>query len=305
MFIYQAGDVVEYSSGNAGTDGFQSEFGFGRLYKFTVDYGVPEEMAMSFSGMMMDHHWNWVSYWNGPSYVSYDHVTYLGSSWIAGIPELPWAELLFSYPGELVLSPTLGGQGWSDTLACIAEHGMDTAGNYILTCRAIPIDFTDGVFHFFPVSSVQLSDSIPLAIYQHDFCSPSEECGVLYTEGDGLNWYRGDFFEAQDYYVRTGAVINGDTVGTVHTDDYLLTLAVLSPDKSDAFDVFPNPATDHITFDNIHPGAVISILDMRGRVIRSHVVISSSENMEVGELEPGPYLILVDGASQQCLIIAR
>ena len=305
MFPYQTGDVVEYSSGDAGTGG-TSTSGHERRYKFTVDAGEPAPEAMVFSGTMIDHRWNWEGVGGGSTY-TYGHETNYGSTWAAGIPELPWAELLFSYPGQLVRSRHSDQALWfgQDTLACIAQHGIDEQGGYTLSCQRMSWPGSSGEQgHFMSLSAEQLSSTDPVPTNGENYCNDLE-CGVLYTEGTGLNWLHGDYFERNEWYVLEGTVVNGDTVGTIYADDQIIALSIAESGIAQPALITPNPANDHITLSSATPGAVCTILNTTGQVLLTQAISSSMEPIDVSGLAPGLYLLNMAGIGPIRFVIAR
>lgn len=306
IFPYQTGDVVEYSIEVGGMDGFSSNFGHARLYKFTVESGDVVDGSMTFNGEMVDHRWNWVSYWGGPVYVTSGHQTLLGDTWSAGRPELPWADLLTSYPGQLI-----GHQNdvewWTDTLLCVAHHGIDDQGRYFIGCMALhePGQWENfGYFMHAPEEPLPSTEPVTLGPQDHCPAGPNGECGVLYTEGIGLNWLYAGYFESFEQYALTGIVLNGDTTGTIHSDEYIIGLSMPEADRS-PFVLQPNPAADRITLVNAAPGSSVRISDTHGRLVRRIRVGSASETIDVRDLVPGIYFVDVEGGVPQRLMIMR
>ena len=300
MLPYGSDDVVEYAVGNAQTDGVSSEYGDRRLYKFTVDTGAVVEGTMVFSGAMIDHRYEWTNSWLGGTTVTFGHQNILGTTWIAGRPEFPWADLLLSYPGQVIghRSELLG-----DSLICIAEHGWDPSGRYTLGCRAVQ-DPGNQIGHFMSMTTALPGE--PLTCQIRNYCSGGigAECGVVYTAGTGLNWYRGDYFEANEEYILVGSVVDGDTTGTVDPDDHLLTLNV-DPNDRPVLELFPSPASDHFTMMNAPAGAVVRMMDGMGQLVRIQLIRSNEESIDVTALAPGMYVLSGDGMRPQRMLIAR
>ncbi len=309
MFPYHTGDVVEYSTQHGGTDGFSSNYGQARLYKFTVASGSPTEVAMVFDGAMIDHRWNWTSYWNGPAHVTYGHQNSFGNTWTAGRPELPWADLLTSYPGQLI-GHWSENDMWSDSLVCIADHGIDDMGRYTIRCKDVqdPSLIGEPPGHFMTTYAEPLAPDDLRVAQVRNWCpgSPDQACGVLYTAGTGLNWLHGNYFESFEEYVLLGSVMNGDTIGTVDTDEYVITLTVHEGVTNlNLRSIAPNPASDHITFAGATGNETITIRDLEGRLVRTARMTSAQERIPVSDIAPGMYLISVDGMLPQRFMIMR
>ncbi|MEO8590723.1 MAG: T9SS type A sorting domain-containing protein [Flavobacteriales bacterium] len=266
--------------------------------------GVPGEGALIFDGAMVDHRWEWTSYWSGPVYVTYAHQTILGDTWMAGRPELPWADLLTSYPGQLI-GHRNEVEWWSDSLMCIAQHGLDAQGRYTYGCKLIT-DPLSGTGRFMSVP-FEPPTSAPVSTTVRGYCdgAPDEEFGVLYTAGIGLNWLHGNYFESFEEYVLIGSVIGGDTVGTVDTDEHIITLSVPFGEASSAIVLAPNPASDHLLLSRATPGTNCSIIDLNGRVVATHRITSANERIDVQALPTGAYVLRMDGSAPQRFMIVR
>lgn len=59
-------------------------------------------------------------------------------------------------------------------------------------------------------------------------------------------------------------------------------------------DLYPNPASDHITVRNLEVGDVLTIYDMAGQLIMSRPTFNSLQNIEIGSLSKGMYLMEVN-----------
>ncbi|MBK9274394.1 MAG: T9SS type A sorting domain-containing protein [Flavobacteriales bacterium] len=301
MFPYGSNDVVEYATGTAQTDGVSSEFGQRRLYKFTIDTGAVDDGQMVFDGTMIDHRYAWSSSWLGGTTNTYGHQDILGTTWTAGRPELPWADLLLSYPGQVIghRSELLG-----DSLICIAHHGRDGSGRYTLGCRTVQDQWNQSG-HFMAIV-VEPAPGDPLQCMIRDHCDGGavDTCGVLYTAGIGLNWSRGNYFEANEEYLLVGSVVDCDTIGTVHPDDDILTLSVGTADRP-APALFPNPAADRLMLTNAPVGRHARLLDRTGKVLLERFIRSAAESIDVRHLSVGLYLMIVEGMRPQPVVIAR
>ena len=308
FFPYVANDVLEYKVSYGGCDGVGGCDGHSKEFKFTVDAGVIADSAILLSGWMVAH-----SLWSftvgGPgTYVQevHDHMNSAGQ-WNPGFPELPWSELLFSYPGQLVKRQSFFVPQFGAPNYCIAEHRLDSAGRYVIGCRSLPSPFSmyyEGQFFYMS------NQSGPFGTYEingpEDNCYDGQpECGVTYTEGIGLVGFYGDYFERSEYYFLNGAVLGGDTIGTITPDDVLLGV---NDQEMIPHRIFPNPATDHLELTSVPPGTVCTILNATGQVLLLHTTSSPTERIDVSSLVPGFYLLRVNyrqGQRTQAFIIAR
>jgi len=306
IFPFQAGDVVEYSIKVGGMDGFSSNFGHARLYKFTIESGNVADGTMIFNGEMVDHRWTWVSYWGGPNNVTSGHQTLIGDTWSAGRPELPWADLLTSYPGQLV-GHRNDLEWWTDSMLCIAHHGIDDQGRYFIGCKSLADPAQeDLVGHFIHAPDVPWSSAAPVPFGTQDLCTsgPNEECGVLYTTGTGLNWLYAGYFESWEQYVLNGIVLNGDTTGTIHSDAYISSLLV-DESTSNASMLAPNPASERIRIANAKAGSIVRITDLNGRIALTKSIATANETIDVRALWSGAYILVLDDFAPQRFMIIR
>ena len=299
FYPYQAGDVIQYRTdyGNCWPcNGHDSQF------KITIGQVEDEDSAIAFQGWMTGytHHyyeydWNNYSHWY--SYV--DEAT----TWITDNSNLPFFDLVGSYPGQLLSSsPWQTGDVWSGLL-CIARHGIDTAGRYTMRCEPIP-----GVGHF----TLPISDpSGPLVeIYpEFEFCTEGQPpCGVEYLEGIGLIQYGGFFFETGESFVLDGTVVAGDTTGVILSDDQLLAIRDAVPTHQ--LGIFPNPASDLLMIDAIGPpGSTYRVLTGSGaQVLTGRLATGGTRPLNVSGLPPGAYLLEIVGPTaviRERFIIAR
>ncbi len=299
FYPYQAGDVIQYRTdyGNCWPcNGYDSQF------KITIAQAEDQDSAIAFEGWMTGytHHyyeygWNNYSHW----YTYVDEAT----TWVTDNSNLPFFELVGSYPGQLIdSSPWQTGDVWSGLL-CVARHGIDTAGRYTMRCEPIP-----GVGHF----TMPISDpSGPLVeIYpDFEFCSEDQPpCGVEYLEGVGLVQYGGSFFETGESFVLDGTVVAGDTTGVILSDDQLLATQDALP--TNRLRIFPDPASDRLTITS-EPGLTGTwrISHMDGRSLQAGALSPAyQDGIDISSLPPGTYLFSTSTEEQlrtQRFIIAR
>ena len=308
MFPYQTGDVVEYWEENGGYNGITGYSGDRRTYRMGITSGVPVGAAMVFSGSYVEHSWSWASSTSTPTY-TFDHLTTTGSEWIAGSPEFPWGDLQDSYPGQLVMG-RVHTSAWSDpeTAMCVARHWISDSGARMIGCQ--PLEYETGIpdqlILSFNLIDTQPNPSVPVPLMPVGFHFPAEAevCGPRYRDGIGFEYYGGCYFEWGERYEMIGAVFAGDTIGTVHSVDYIIGLSIPEASRS-PFVLQPNPAADQIALVNAAPGSSVRINDAHGRLVRWVRVVSAAEAIDVREMAPGVYLVAVDGQAPQRLIIAR
>ncbi len=225
MYPYQAGDAVEYVTRSSYFDGFSSWIGQSLQYKFTFATGIVGLGSITYSGSRINHWWSW---WNNPNN-SGGHSTTYTNSWIAGAPELPWANLAISYPGQFVpmIDPS------EVHRFCIAEHGIDSLGRYRIKTRHVPLS-DQGDYGAYVSYGSQQVDTLSLVQFGSDLCyEPSNwGCGAEYVAGVGLMWSHMPHWEGGgEFYDLVGASINGDTTGIVHSDEYIIALSIQTEGK--------------------------------------------------------------------------
>lgn len=289
FFPYQPGDQVEYKKDYGNCCPFNGE---NTCFKLTFSGAVASDTAIAFSGTKVAYTHIYTHYdFNGPVYHTYIYQN--GPDiWTAGSSELPFFDLVRSYPGQLVATRTWGSEGQ----ACVAWHGMDSLGRYQIRCTLPgPSQF----IHPQSTSTEGLVQAFP-----EEFCMDDEQnCEAVYTEGIGLVRYGVNFFETGLDYNLDGAVIAGDTLWTLSTDDQIL--AVNDGSSQRVALLYPNPASERIWLTNLTTGSRVRITDPDGRLVASHLLTTGNGPINVQNLQAGAYLLAVDGLTPQRFIIVR
>jgi len=306
VYPYQAGDIIEYSTFANEFDGTWYYNGYGSNYKFTFGDGLPGTGSITFTGMRITNTWAWTTHsFEGVEIGANNFQVSYDNTWIAGPQELPWALLATSYPGQLVRSQRDLTYG-VDTIACIAEHKIDSLGRYTFGCWFIPYElggsspFGGNLINFDP-ALLESADPVPFIIES----SGGDLGPVQYAAGVGLEWLDAGYFERYENYILTGAVINGDTIGTVHSDEYLIGLSVEEHGVTSSVIIGPNPASYFIQLSSATPNSIYSIFDLNGRVLATQKIRSTNERINVEQLQPGAYTLKVDGSLPQRFMIIR
>lgn len=312
LFPYAVGDVLEYQYGVGRCDSGFGCCGETHKYKFTVgSVGDQQDSSIVFEGSTV--RWTQFHYQNGVQ----NPTTYITSHgigtnpWTAGIPTFPWPELMFSYPGQLIQTSRLvpheetGPFACFDVplpMVCIAEHGINENGQYIIGCRNLGEGFFVHGYspQLLPNGYTEFSGPV-------DYFPGTTEpgWGVRYAAGIGFEWFRGSYFEQWEEYQLVGAVLGGDTIGTLTPDGILLSI---NEDQKTASTPYPNPANDQLTIDGISQGTdYLIILDAIGHTCRSNPVSTQDRvTVYVSDLSPGLYFLQVGSSSiPQRFIIAR
>ncbi len=309
FFPYANGDMVEYEKFYGGCDGLGGCEGRATEFKFTVDQGIPTDSSTIWSGWMTSHHiWSFQTGGpGGPNNFVHSYMNGPGE-WISGLPELPWAELLRSYPGQLIerrhfLDPEFPAPNY-----CIAQHRLDELGRYVIGCRAFPQDQNNTFGHFFHSDEQVLNENDPIQLWGpedwNDVGGPS--AGVNFTKDLGLVSFTGNYFERTEHYLMRGLLLQGDTVHGSLTDDSIILR--ITPSQTNAnISITPNPASDRISLVGLPTGVkVIQIRDLTGR---THQTIRSNGQgrveIDVSRLGSGLYLVKADDMQPHRLVISR
>lgn len=305
FFPYVAGDILEYEVWYGGCDGIGGCDGGTREFKFTVDQGDLLDSAIVFNGTMVAH---FDQYWQDSPWSTTYHIhSYQNSSdeWNAGRPELPWSELLFSYPGQLILTTHRVDPMIQLPLNCIAQHGIDAAGRYTIGCLAFELGSSEEVGHFIYPGPPDGPHGTTRFFGPEDFCIQGSEpvCGVTYVEGVGLTSFVGNYFERGEYYTLRGAMIGVDTLGTLTPDNIILGIA--GSHLATPFTIQPNPVADAFSITGLTGIHDLTITDLQGRIVLRSMVSSARNEFQVSHLSSGIYLVHIPGAAPQRFIIAR
>jgi hypothetical protein len=96
--------------------------------------------------------------------------------------------------------------------------------------------------------------------------------------------------------IKTSELLGNETVtGIEYRNDYVLGLK----ENSLNFDVYPNPATTHLTVDSQSGIGAYQIVSMDGRIVKSGILNGTLNVLDVQALETGSYFLKVDAEGQQ------
>jgi Secretion system C-terminal sorting domain len=118
---------------------------------------------------------------------------------------------------------------------------------------------------------------------------------VTFTEGLGMNFQTSGGFEESGEIRMVGRIIDGDTVGTIFEESYLLSVVAIDPMQSKTtidWALFPNPAheTTQIKLDAGIKGE-LRILDMTGRTLKQAIPVVNGSSIDVRALPAGVYQV--------------
>jgi hypothetical protein len=261
MYPYQPGDIMVIRKGASGfaTNGLFPAGTNWSNSKYTVLGRNAQDDSVSLSTWELNHNggsipvgsasfWTWEHYWSDTT------------QWSTSAYELPYHDLMLSYPGEVITSTHYG--DLDVPTPCIAEHRIDSLGRYCMECHLHVCDEPDD--------------------------------GAYYVEGVGLQWYEWSCFSAiTEYYFMDGSVINGDTIGTINPDSDFLSIG-----EHALMDlrVYPIPANDMLTIEGLDPDmAILELVDVQGREVLHQIVHSSIVTVDISRLEAGFYSLSAHG----------
>jgi hypothetical protein len=213
--------------------------------------------------------------------ITHDHWTpenFLGNSWL----DHCWPKAL----AERALDD------WTSEYSTVWRARLDDQQRYVLE----PDTFTSE-----PVNGLLLCRSD-----QDSAVWATQDYGyeyVTYVDGIGLLHYETQVFEHAETRDLVGYELNGEEWGTITPDDIVLGMGPSAMTVEQQ--VFPNPADDHLVIGSTHADGTCRLLDLHGRVLSSHIFMSPNERLDVRDLSPGTYVLMIDGSPPQRFIIAR
>ncbi|MBK7238822.1 MAG: T9SS type A sorting domain-containing protein [Flavobacteriales bacterium] len=265
MYPFQAGDIMELFIGGGGAH-YNWWYPYGSTYrrrKYTM-------ISRTDTGddVLYDTWAVWTITTTTPATSSSTNTNhYSGSNnmqWETSITELPYRDLLSSYPGELIMSEHQITPG-SPHFICVAKHRIDSLGRYCKECD----------------------------LKSYPYCNLWDH--VSYVEGKGIDKYSWNCAAQGEVYQLVGSVISGDTSGTISSDSYLLSVQEQTMSE---IQVYPNPVQDLLQIEGIGHGEVTLVLfDAQGRSVLERSVNGPTYVLDVGSFEAGVYSIIIRGKS--------
>lgn len=88
---------------------------------------------------------------------------------------------------------------------------------------------------------------------------------------------------------------------------YIGQYATIGKAEAAPFRVYPNPATDHVTIDGLTAGAILTIADLQGRIVRQTAATGAAETLTLEGLPRGLYMLNVakEGKSSTIKLAVR
>jgi hypothetical protein len=125
---------------------------------------------------------------------------------------------------------------------------------------------------------------------------------IRFVEGIGRTRAVGHHFEDSFSDSLWAYSIGNEHVGTPTSISVILGI---NSEGSVPLKFFPDPAGEHIQISNSTTGQVVRISDLNGRLVVQQQVTSEQEVIDVQALQPGAYVLMVDGFVPQRFMIVR
>lgn len=274
FFPFQPGDVVQFRSSYMQYP--QTLYDYER---FHIQARIEQPGHLEFTGISYKKHIDM----NG--YDSYS--TNLSRTWILDSATTGSIHPVYSAPMQIV-HISGGGQF---PIFMIADHTVDASGNYVIWSG----HSGNGSLFYWP-------HIVPGDCQTAPAQWPS--VGYYYLDTRlGLRNFNIGFGPGSSSFKTVGAVISGDTIGSVYSDDFFHLVGIeetnLGPSK-----IYPDPATDHIIVPLATPGSPCTVLDAQGRTVINRS-LTTDRRINVENLRAGIYLLLVNGRSPRRFSVAR
>lgn len=116
------------------------------------------------------------------------------------------------------------------------------------------------------------------------------------SNDNGTTWT--DFGGSGEWFFKAMAVHNGSLYGVVHSKDSIYVYGNGTTGISESFginnlSVYPNPAHDFMTVDNIPIGSTLNITDITGKTVYSSLIKSEQMTISTADFVNGIYIIQV------------
>lgn len=112
----------------------------------------------------------------------------------------------------------------------------------------------------------------------------------------GTTW--DEFGGSGEWWFKALAMHNGSLFGVIHSKDSIYVFggsaSLSESSEENTFEMYPNPADDHVTISSLPAGAVVRITDMTGEILSENVSPLFSYTLDITNLSPGSYLILIE-----------
>lgn len=126
----------------------------------------------------------------------------------------------------------------------------------------------------------------------HEAVGVSHE--YIFTENLGLSKYYLEYFEIIEGFNLIGAVIDGNTLGTVYSDSYMTSIKSNTTNK---ICIYPNPSKGVFQIEgDVSPNSNIKVFNLNGKQIHSATIINREINLK--NIPNGIYILQISDEKQ-------
>ncbi len=273
FFPFQPGDVVQFKSSYMHYP--QTFYDYER---FHIQERIEQQGHLEFIGTSYYKHIGM----NG--YTSYDTVQ--SRTWMLDSATTSFIYPVYTAPMQIVHISSAG----QFPIFMIADHAINSSGDYIIWSGPSG----DGSLFYWP-------EVIPGDCQTAPAQWPS--VGHYYLDTRlGIRTFSTGFGPGSNSFNTIGAVVDGDTIGTVYSDDFLHA-GIDEQTRSNGM-IFPVPADDYIFLPYGQQGSFFNITDPEGRQLLTGK-LDASLSVDVLQLPAGFYLLTQPGVPAQRFVIAR
>jgi len=272
IYNYQVGDVLQYKDKSIN---YGMGYGYGHLNKITIL--TRDSSAGYYSYSIREVSCAWIV-----QIIGYTHDTTHSYELTTMSFQDSASDLSNYYPSQIVEDPV--GQGVIGPATAYFQTGLDNKGIYYKMIGSL----------FYGEPPVYVHGSLVTPPMPYELLLPDysmDAFASVYKAGLGNTYHEAGIFEAYSYNELIGYVRNGDTVGTVYPDDYILAGSAGGL-ESGSLHVFPNPTSGELNIAGLNSGVegLITITDIFGRKVMSSAV---RPKISVSSLDPGVYFLLM------------
>ena len=279
---FQAGDVVQMSTTSYELNHNAS---WRKVYRrFHIEERLETMDHIRFTGYAWDITQNYL-----PQFIHPHHGPYV---WEIDLGNDATLAPMNTAPGEFV---GFRDQQWSySNVQMVARHRRDQHGHYVI--ESVP-GYVNGTGMFTGVDPLADGCMMVDPCYSYNNYRLDTELGMRVIPLCSYGSHR--------IFRTDGAVIAGDTIGTVHSDSFMQIPLPEIQYPVVPQGLFPNPTNEAFSLQDTISNASIDILGIDQRLIRSIKLQGTNTSVPVGDLPPGTYVVIVSGLPPQRLVIAR
>ena len=275
FFPYQPGDIVQFLASS-----MSNMHSFSTYQRFHIEERTEQQGHLEFSGSSYKR---FIGAYGEVIYTYIPHWT-----WVLDSATQISLRPLRTWPGQPLNLDDISWSFANGDLLLVAKHHRDLSGNYIIDGE----NFNGSTL--LDVLDTTSVDCLYLAAPQGNDYRLDTELGLRYFSWNAM---------LSGYSFHTlGAIINGDTVGIFHDDEFFH--VGIKENSIAQLPIYPDPSSDLINVPDATPGSICTVLDAQGRTVTTRR-ITPAHTISVEDLRPGIYLLLVNGWSPQRFSVAR